>query len=109
MAPMASDVVELLKNSNAWVDPNLIALIPGKVKHNCGESKRKKRKRDGNNSESPELSVDTKISDSKKENELKTIADSEDDEFADQLNPNRIMFKRASHVTLDSDTEEDGS
>ena len=41
---MAKDMVDLLRSCNAWVDPNLVALIPGGDKQGGGESKRKKRK-----------------------------------------------------------------
>mmetsp|Transcript_26086 Transcript_26086/g.38617 ORF Transcript_26086/g.38617 Transcript_26086/m.38617 type:complete len:287 (+) Transcript_26086:1-861(+) len=57
LAPMANDMVDLLRSCNAWVDPNLIALvpipIPGGVKKGDGESKRKRRKRDETKSDGP--------------------------------------------------------
>ena len=51
LAPMANDMVDLLRSCNAWVDPNLIALVPvpGGIKKGDGEFKRKRRKRDKKN------------------------------------------------------------
>jgi hypothetical protein len=117
MAPMANDVVELLRSCKAWVDPNLVALVPGGIKQNDGESKRKRRKRgDGNKSEEKAETVDTNTSPLKKKkpddgNDKQVMEDS-DDEFPDEfpdLAPNRIVLKRASHVAVDSDSEDNGS
>ena len=118
MAPMANDVVELLRSCKAWVDPNLVALVPGGIKQNDGESKRKRRKRgDGSKSENEKTeTVDMNTSPLKKKksddvDDKQGMEDSEDefpDEFPD-LAPNRIVLKRASHVAVDSDSDDDGS
>jgi hypothetical protein len=135
LAAMAKDMVDLLRSCNAWVDPNLIALIPGGIKQGDGESKRKRRKRDKNTSDEPDT-VDSNTPNAKKmsnstnakkmsnttnakkvsitpnakkmksfdaEN-IGVMADVEDD-FPD-LAPNRIVLKRASHVSY-SDSEDD--
>ena len=102
---MANDVVDLLRSCNAWLDPNLTALLPG------GESKRNRLKRDKNKSDEPET-VDSNATNAQKKkkksdsNDMLVMEDSED-EFAD-LAPNRIVLKRASHVTVDSDEENEG-
>jgi hypothetical protein len=116
MAPMANDVVELLRSCKAWVDPNLVALVPGGIKQNDGESKRKRRKRGGGNQSEKAETVDMNTSPLKKKksddvDDKQVMEDSEDefpDEFPD-LAPNRIVLKRASHVAVDSDSEDDGS
>ena len=108
LALMASDVVDLLRSCNAWVDPNLVALVPGGIKQGEGASKRKRRKRDKNKSEGPNT-ADINPPNAKKKN--KSIGDDIgvmeelEDEFPD-LVPNRIVLKRASHVTY-SDSEDD--
>jgi hypothetical protein len=116
MAPMANDVVELLRSCKAWVDPNLVALIPGGIKQNDGESKRKRRKRGDRTKSEKSETVDMNTSPLKKKksddvDDKQVMEDSEDefpDEFPD-LAPNRIVLKRASHVAVDSDSEDDGS
>lgn len=104
---MANDVVELLRSCNAWVDSNLIALVPKDSKQSDGESKRKRRKRNKKTSDEGET-VDTNTSNAKKKkpnvNDTQVAEDSED-EFA-HLAPNRIVLKRASHV-VDSDSGDD--
>jgi len=108
LAPMANDVVELLRSCNAWVDPNLIALVPKDSKQSDGESKRKRRKRNKKTSDEGET-VDTNTSNAKKKkpnvDDIQVAEDSEEDEFA-HLAPNRIVLKRASHVA-DSDSGDD--
>lgn len=64
LAPMANDMVDLLRSCNAWVDPNLIALVPipvpvpGGIKKGDGESKRKRQKRDKTMSDGPDAVVE---------------------------------------------------
>ena len=91
LAPMAKDVVDLLKSSNSWIDPNLIALVPGGVE-GC-DSKRKRRRRNKEIEPQCNISIDVKTE------ELDI-----DNEFA-SLGQNRIVLKRASHVKDDSDSE----
>ena len=106
---MASNVVDLLRSCNAWVDPNLIALVPGGTKKVDGESKRKRRKRDKSKDEAAAATVEKKTPKPKKQKTSSTVAlemgSDIDDDFPD-LTPNRIVLKRASHVGLsDSDSD----
>jgi len=121
LAQMANDVVDLLRSCKAWVDPNLIALVPGGAKQGDGESKRKKRKsnkiKDGE-PDAVEKSTSnpkkTKTSTNPKKTKNSIVDDNmgldSDDEIPDEfpdLAPNRIVLKRASHVPLsDSDSDE---
>lgn len=135
LAPMANDMVDLLRSCNAWVDPNLIALVPGGIKKGDGESKRKRRKRDKTKSDGPDAidnsttpNATAKNANAKKtsntpnakkmikppnakkrksSSDVENIGVKEDveDDFPD-LAPNRIVLKRASHVSY-SDSEED--
>jgi len=130
LAQMANDVVDLLRSCKAWVDPNLIALVPGGAKQGDGESKRKKRKsnkiKDGepdavekstSNPKKTKTSTNpkkTKTSTNPKKTKNSIVDDNmgldSDDEIPDEfpdLAPNRIVLKRASHVPLsDSDSDE---
>ena len=90
---MAKDVVALLTESKAWIDPNLVALAGEKPQ----EGKRtKKRKRD-------ETTTKTNV-----DGEENDDYDDNEDPFP-FLNPNRIVLKRASHVSdaSSSSSEED--
>lgn len=56
LAPMAKDLIQLLHFCNAWIDPNLISLVPADQKESLssilgeqGESKRQQRKRINDN------------------------------------------------------------
>lgn len=93
LQPMAKDVVALLTESKAWIDPNLVALAGEKPQ----EGKRtKKRKRD-------ETATKTNV-----DGEENDDYDDNEDPFP-FLNPNRIVLKRASHVSdaSSSSSEED--
>ncbi len=50
LAPMAKDVIDLLKLSGAWIDPNLLALVPGghslSFLSKRGKRKKKAKKKD---------------------------------------------------------------
>jgi len=105
LAPMAKDVLDLLTSCGAWIDPNLISLIPGKsTECSTSASRRKRRNRRGKNN--------TPIDEDARDHSeiLKSTAgmdgDDEEDEFATLGQP-RILLKRASHVKDDSDDEED--
>lgn len=96
LAPLARDMVELLRSTGAWIDPNLIELIPKDSKsedHEGGnnESRRKRRKRN------KEARVDV----SSQQCENSDI----DDEF-ESLGHNKVVLQRASHVAFDSSDEE---
>lgn len=81
---MAPDLVRLLEVNNAWVDPNLRALAQGEA---GGKSTKKKKKHD------PKTDVELKAKDSDGEGD-----DEPEDDFP-ELAPNRIVLKRASHVS----------
>lgn len=98
LAPMAKDVIDLLKSSNSWIDQNLISLVPGGV-DGC-ESKRKKRRRDKEDiQDEPASNEDAKVDEIQVGN-----GDSDDDDFS-SLVQNRIVLERASHVKDDSDSD----
>jgi len=102
LAPMAKDVIDLLKSSNSWIDQNLISLVPGGV-DGC-ESKRKKRRKDKNEDiQEPSINEDAKVEDAKVD-EIQVGNGDSDDEFA-FLVQNRIVLERASHVKDDSDSD----
>lgn len=92
---LASSVVELLKACNAWVDPNLLALIddkksPDKISANSDTSKKRKRKQ----------SVEASVGGTGNKD------DSDNDQFAFL---GRSVLKRASHVSDAEDSEDDDS
>ena len=98
---MATDVIQLLSESGAWVDPNLRALEPSNDKESNGAlSKRKRRK-----IEKASLHCNKeKEKDPKPANcNTNEIMSYSDDEFA-SLVTNRIVLKRASNVS-DTDSE----
>ena len=100
---MAKDVVELLRSCNAYVDPNLLSLVPAKDRINDEPSSRSKRRRRNAKKEAVEKP---------KHNNERTESndfDSDEEEFA-SLQMNRIVLKRASHVSdaeSDSDSDND--
>lgn len=91
LAPLARDMVDLLRSNGEWIDPNLIQLIPkdsnSEYHEDKHESRRKRRKRN------------------KETIENATSHQFEDDEFAN-LGHDKIMLQRASHVAIDSSDEE---
>lgn len=88
---MADSVVELLRATNAWVDPNLLAL----TKSGKEPSVRKRRRKN-----KPAASEDTKKP--AKEDD----GDSDNDQFAFL---GRSVLKRASHVSDAEDSDDDSS
>jgi hypothetical protein len=101
LAPMAKDVIQLLSKTSAWVDPNLIALLPRDEKGTVeeGGSRRKRRKRG-------KAALDkTKINEEAKQQGADSNEDGlrSDDEFA-SLAHNRIVLQRASNVS-DEDSD----
>ena len=106
LAPMAKDMVDLLRSCNAWVDPNLVALIPGGAKQGDGEPKRKRRKRNKcSNDELEDVSSSTQKQKHCNTDDFGDVEDAED--VFPELMQNRIVLKRASHVTF-SDSEDSG-
>ena len=107
---MAKDTVELLRSCNAWVDPNLIALVPGGTKYGDGESKRKRRKRNKSKSAGPNNAYIISLSKQEPKycNKDDVVDEDEGEETFLELAHNRIVLKRASHVTY-SDSEDDSA
>ena len=107
LAPMAKDVVQLLRSCNSWVDPNLLALAPESTGQGEGETKRKRRKRTKNkcvnavddNTPTPKKSKTESLN----EGEVESM----DDEFPN-LAANRIVLRRARHVPP-TDSDDDNS
>ena len=92
---MALSVVALLKACNAWVDPNLLALIdekksPDKIISANGDSKKRKRTQNAEDSVGGTGNGD----------------ESDNDQFAFL---GRSVLKRASHVSDAEDSEDDDS
>ena len=104
MKGMAPDLIDLLKSSGAWIDPNLRALVSGAGTQG-NETKRKKRRRKSTSShiKSDQAGAAT----SEKQNNDEGENGEDIDEFS-QLSGNRIVFKRAPHVSIeDSSSEEE--
>jgi hypothetical protein len=108
LAPMAKDVVELLRSCNAWVDPNLLTLAPDGDGAPEGAAKRKRRKR----GKTPGADTGQGTAPAPKKTKTAEVeegaSDVEDDEFPN-LAPNRIVLKRASHVPFSDSDDDDTS
>jgi superfamily II DNA/RNA helicase len=101
LSALASDLVRLLERSNAWVDPNLrVLLLPEKPDHGGDELKKLKRNK-GKSAKS--LGVECKKIG---EQEGLREEDDEDEEDESFLSGNRILLKRADHVS-DASSEDD--
>jgi ATP-dependent RNA helicase DDX5/DBP2 len=94
LQPMANDVLTLLNETKAWIDPNLRELAGEKA---AGNSRSKKRKRNQEMLQ-PNLSHASSGEDANEESD-------EDDQYA-FLDPNRIVLDRASHVNDSSDSSD---
>jgi superfamily II DNA/RNA helicase len=98
LQPMAPDLVKLLEANRAWVDPNLRALVlggDGDQPANEGKRKRSRRK-----------AVKAEVVRAERDG---SDGSSDDDDFP-ELAPNRIVLKRAGHVSdASSDRSEDDS
>jgi hypothetical protein len=100
---MASDVVALLRASKAWVDPNLVQLINGSPNTSAtnradGAGKRQKQAEDQIPSNRDECEA---------QKPLNSDDASDDDGQFRHLNPKSIALKRASHVSVASDSSDD--
>lgn len=105
LAAMANDVIELLRTTNSWIDPNLVALVPNGVE-GLGESKRKRRRKGKDDQQEKDKEKPKADEVPSTKNSLKNVdLDDDEDEFA-FLAPNRIVLARASHVP-DSDSDID--
>jgi superfamily II DNA/RNA helicase len=91
LAPMAKDVLALLEFSNAWIDPNLLELVG----RNDGPLKKKQRR------QQQQTAADENLGDGLDANE----GDEWDDGQFASLCANRIVLKRASHVSDASESE----
>ena len=114
LQPMAGDLIKLLHGNNAWIDPNLKALAPGVAEQLLGEGKssnRKRRRKNNTDAAEKEQTSSSIISNSNDMvAEVAAQDDGDDDDYA-ELAPNRIVLKRASHVSDASDessSDEDG-
>ncbi|CAJ1958864.1 unnamed protein product [Cylindrotheca closterium] len=92
---LATDMISLLEKTDAWVDPNLRALVgngASKEKKSKGGAKPKKNK-----------------ADFEKKNVKRTDNNLEDDDNEEfpELAPGRIVLKRASHVSDASSSEDE--
>jgi len=97
MKGMAPDLIDLLKSSGAWIDPNLLALVPGAGKQD-NEIKRKKRRRKSTSNQSKPNEAMAGAATSEKSNNDEDENGEDIDEFS-QLSGNRIILKRAPHVS----------
>jgi superfamily II DNA/RNA helicase len=107
LQPMAADVLSLLKETDAWIDPNLVELAGEKP---AGKRAARKRKRleesktapkpqEGEATAAPGVDGDEADMDDGED----IIEDDYDDEINNRqfsfLNPKRIVLQRASHVS----------
>ena len=96
---MAKDVIELLRSCNAHVDPNLLSLVPDKdQKSNELSSRAKRRRKNKENAAKAEEA---------KKNDINCF-NSDEEEFS-SLQHNRIVLKRASHVSDAESDSDDGT
>lgn len=108
MRQMAPDLLDLLKATGSWIDPNLLALVPDAVADGNGDKKKKRRRKNTkNNSKPKESSAAADVVGKRPNNANEDEDDGDgDDEFA-HLSANRIVLKRAAHVPDDSCSEEE--
>lgn len=100
MKKMAPDLLELLKATGSWIDPNLLALVPDAVADGNGDKKKKRRRKNTKNKSKPNESVTAAVGGKRPTN---ANEEDGDDEFA-HLSANRIVLRRAAHVPDDSDS-----
>ena len=99
---MAKDVLSLLKASRAWVDPNLVSL----VNETNSDADQPRAKHEGKETEVDGES-DRKTSDDKADAEsCDEMVDVDDGQFS-FLMGNRIVLKRAEHVSDAEDSSSD--
>ena len=111
---MARDVFELLRSCNAWIDPNLVALVGDnkngggggsgdteELEYNNGKKKRKRRSVDGRKG-----SVGGEAGEGVGTDEVGQEEEYDDGEFA-SIGTNRIVLQRASHVSDASESDAD--
>jgi len=119
LQPLATDLIQLLEVSQAWVDPNLRSLLVETKRGNSG-NKLKSKGTKFTSSESP-IGKSTKIKKRKEKNNVASSIskkqkfknddnedddDDDDDDFAElSAKANRIVLKRACHVSDASDDD----
>jgi ATP-dependent RNA helicase DDX5/DBP2 len=104
LQPMAKDVVALLKETNAWLDPNLVELA-GEKAHDGKRAKKRKREET-----KPPANVETSgdVDDAGGDDDDNDDHDANVARQFNFLNADRIVLKRASHVSdASSDSEAD--
>ena len=92
--PMAPNVLSLLRQTNAYVDPNLLALVDG----GGGKNGPKRGKKKSNKEESLPKKLKKPSGEDNGVEEGEQDNDWDDGQFA-SLDPNRILLQRASHVS----------
>ena len=103
MKGMAPDLIDLLKSSGAWIDPNLLDLVPGAGTQGNETKRKKRRRKSSSHTKSDEAIAGAATSEKQNKDEGEN---GEDIEFS-QLFGNRIVLKRAPHVSEDSSSEEE--
>jgi superfamily II DNA/RNA helicase len=107
LAPLAADLIQLLEGSNAWVDPNLRELMqPRKPRSADGHDGSKHDKRKTQRVENADREH-KKEKDIGRDDSSDHDNENDEEEFA-HLSGNRIVLKRAGHVSDASDDDEDG-
>jgi superfamily II DNA/RNA helicase len=112
---MAADMVELLEANDAWVDPNLRGLTteaPEKEKKNkTNKQPVKASKKKQPVEASKKITASKPFDQEAKGGKSEGDDDADDDDDFKDLAPNRIVLKRASHVsdTSESDSSDDES
>lgn len=92
---LAADMITLLESTNAWVDPNLRALaVVKKTEKGASNEKNTTSSCSKNDEESKMIEANRKFENG-----------GQDEEFM-ELSPNRIVLKRASHVSDASSSSE---
>jgi superfamily II DNA/RNA helicase len=98
LKPLAKDMVDLLERTHAWVDPNLRVLMNKSNNRDKGKKTKSPRKQEQPKRKAPPPQ--------QKRTTIDSHDDDDDDEFPELL-PNRIVLKRASHVSDASSSEDE--
>ena len=106
---MAKDTIELLKSSNAFIDPNLLALVakedrPSSTTNEPMSKSKRRRQRKEKQAKNNDLEANDAVG-AKPTSNVEGF-DSDEEEFQ-SLQPNRIVLKRASHVSDAEDSDDD--
>lgn len=97
LKPLAADMIQLLEHTNAWVDPNLRELVNG---NNGNKNNKAKNKSPSKPSEAKKVPPSAK-------NIPSIVEGNDDDDNFPELVANRIVLKRASHVSDASSSEDE--